>query len=119
MIEILKTDFEHCDDRGTLCQLVHKGYCQVNVVFSKAGTFRGGHYHKENNEAFYVVNGSFEIVCTKGTDREARVFRQGDFFQIPPYVVHSFNYLEDTLLIGLYDIGVEHLDGTKDIYPEG
>lgn len=34
MIEVLKTDFEHKDNRGQLVQLVHKGYEQVNVLIS-------------------------------------------------------------------------------------
>ena len=40
MIEILTPDFIHNDDRGTLVQLVHEGYNQVNAVFTKKGTVR-------------------------------------------------------------------------------
>ena len=35
LINILKPDFTFNDDRGTLVQLVHEGYNQMNVVTSK------------------------------------------------------------------------------------
>ena len=57
LIERLNTDFEHKDDRGTLVQLVRKGYSQINVITSKSGVFRGGHFHKLNTEAFYIIEG--------------------------------------------------------------
>ena len=54
LIQFLKPDFEHTDERGKLVQLVHDGWKQVNVIESKAGQIRGNHYHKVNREAFYV-----------------------------------------------------------------
>ena len=43
-------------------------------------------------------------------------FAQGDMFEILPYVNHSFTFLEDTLLVSLYDQGVELNGQQKDIY---
>lgn len=117
LYEIIKTDFHHEDERGSLVQLVHKGYKQVNVIKSKGGMVRGGHYHKLNREAFYVVSGSCEVCFTKEGVKEKGIFSAHDFFEIGPYVGHTFNYLEDTVLVGLYDIGVEMPDGGKDIFP--
>lgn len=116
LIELMKPDFVFDDGRGSLRQLVHEGYSQFNIVFSKKGVFRGGHYHKENNELFYVINGSFEFVASKGQVVEKYTFTEGDMFLVPPYVIHSFSYKEDSLLAAMYDIGVENMDGTKDIY---
>lgn len=115
MIKLLKPDFEFGDDRGFLCQLVCKGYTQVNVVYSKAGAQRGGHHHALNNEAFYVVEGSFEVVAGDAKKEERFLFKKGDMFMIPKGIRHDFNYLEDSILVGLYDIGVELSDGSKDI----
>ena len=39
-------------------------------------------------------------------------------FLVPPYVMHSFKYKEDSLLVAMYDLGVEYEDGTKDIHTE-
>lgn len=118
LIELMKPDFIFDDERGSLRQLVHQGYSQFNIVFSKKGVFRGDHYHKENKEVFYVINGSFELAASKDGVVENYTFKEGDMFLVPPYVMHSFNYKEDSLLAAMYDLGVEHEDGTKDIYTE-
>ena len=114
MLKVLKTDFRFADDRGTIEQLVHQGYRQVNVITSKKGVVRGNHYHKLNDEAFYIVSGALELTV----NGEKTVFHQGDFFGIEPYDMHSFFYLEDTVLVSMYSSGVELPDGTKDMYTE-
>ncbi|MCI8322808.1 MAG: cupin domain-containing protein [Lachnospiraceae bacterium] len=117
MIKVIKPDFEFQDERGFLLQLVHEGFRQFNIIFSRQGVFRGGHYHQENTEAFYVISGSFELtVKTENAVEEKYIFQKGEMFLIPPYVSHSFSYLEDTLIASMYDLGVERADGTKDIY---
>lgn len=118
MIEVIKPDFEFQDERGVLLQLVHEGFQQFNIIFSRQGVFRGGHYHKENKEAFYVISGSFELTVKTGNAEEKHIFQKGAMFLVPPYVSHSFSYLEDTLIASMYDMGVERADGTKDIYTE-
>ena len=114
MLKIIQTDFEFTDERGTLVQLIHEGYRQVNVITSKKGVVRGGHYHKQNEEAFYVVSGLLEVDVNGETAR----FGTGDFFGIEAYDMHSFRFLEDTVLVSMYSGGVELPDGTKDIYSE-
>ena len=116
MIEILTTNFNHIDERGTLTQLVREGYKQVNVVTSKAGAKRGGHYHKINREVFYIVNGKLQVIVHFSGKEKIYYFGAGDMFLIPPLVMHYFTYLEDTTLIGLYDKGIELENGNKDIY---
>lgn len=116
MIERLDTDFEFQDERGMLIQLVRRGYSQVNVITSKAGVIRGGHYHKLNTEAFFIVQGKCKVTVQKGGDIENAVFCAGDFFRIGPFVSHSFEYLEDTVLVSMYSLGVEMENGEKDTY---
>ena len=118
LIEKLKTDFEFQDERGTLTHLVRRGYSQVNVITSKGGMLRGGHYHKLNTEAFYIVSGSCKVMAYKGEEKEEFEFKAGDFFRVSPYVFHEFYYYEDTLLVSMYSLGVELDDGTKDTYTE-
>ena len=89
LIEKLKTDFEFQDERGTLTQLVRRGYSQVNVITSKGGMLRGGHYHKLNTEAFYIVSGSCKVTAYKGEQKEVFEFKAGDFFRVSPYVFHE------------------------------
>ncbi len=116
LMERLKVDFEHKDDRGTLTQLMHKGYSQINVVTSKGGVFRGGHYHKLNTEAYYIIQGSCRVTARSDGEEETEVFKAGDFFRIGPYITHDFDYLEDSILVTMYSLGVELGDGKMDSY---
>lgn len=115
LIQILKPDFTFSDERGTLTQLVHHGYNQVNVIFSNKNVLRGNHYHEHNTEVFYIISGCFDLTAKKDGLTETYHFKAGDMFLVPPFVLHSFFYTENTLLVSMYDKGVELADGTKDI----
>ena len=119
LFEFLAPDFSCSDDRGFLYQLCRDGWKQVNVSKTVAGTFRGGHYHKETREAFFIVDGEISAVLEKSDKVERMVFKKGDFFVINPYVLHSFTFNKDTVMVALYDNGVEKNDGTKDIFKKG
>ena len=108
MLSMLNPDFAFSDERGSLYQLVHSGWQQVNVSKTYKGTIRGGHYHKETREAFFVIEGQLEVEL-----------KSGDFFMIEPYAVHSFTFMDDTLMVALYDKPVEKSDGSKDIFKKG
>ena len=117
MVENVKADFSFSDDRGSLVQLVHEGYEQVNVLTTRKGVTRGGHYHKLSRERFYVVSGAVELTAVKDEKTENYTFRENDFFEIAPYTVHSMTFPEDCVMVAMYDKCVEKPDGTKDIYP--
>ena len=117
LCDIKTPDFSFADERGTICQLLHGGFRQVNVVFTKRGAQRGRfHYHKINEELFYIISGRIRVTLRLGDQSEERVFGTGDMFQIHKEVRHDFVFLEDTLLVGCYDRGVELRKGEKDIY---
>lgn len=116
MVQIIKPDFQFNDERGSLIQLVHKGYEQVNVLKTNKGVYRGGHYHKESRELFYVVSGRVEVTLVKSDDECKMVFKEGDCFQIEPYVVHSMYFPSDCVMVAMYDKCVEKENGTKDIF---
>ena len=116
LFERLAPDFAFEDTRGKLTQLVHGGYTQINVLKSRKGVFRGGHFHKVSREAFFVVSGQVEVTFEKAEEQQTVLFQPGDFFRIPPLVVHSMRFFEDCTLVAMYDIPVEREDGTKDIY---
>ena len=118
LVQVLQTDFEHSDERGRLTQLVHEGFRQVNVLTTKRGVTRGGHFHKVSREAFYVVSGSVEVALKTAERSECAVFRAGDFFAVGPYVVHSMFFPEDCVMVQMYDRPVEQPNGEKDIYGE-
>ena len=108
LYEVLTPDFAFQDDRGELVQLVHTGYEQVNVLVSRAGTVRGGHYHRR----------SVTLTFRMEERQEQRTFCAGAFFLIHPYVVHNMIFPEDCVLVGLYDRCVEGENGEKDIFTD-
>ena len=116
LIEYIKPDFEFKNENGTLIQLVHEGWKQVNVIFSNATGVRGGHYHKYNKECFYVYSGNFKLVVWNESEKEEYQMKTGDMFLINPFVYHTFEYSEDTILVSMYNNGVELENGEKDIW---
>ena len=115
LINFIEPEFEHTDDRGSLVQLFSRGWKQVNVVRSEKGSFRGEHYHKNNIEFFYVVSGSFRLLLDKSDEHEEYVIKSGSMFTVEPNVIHTFDYLEDSIVIAAYDNGIIEAEG-KDIY---
>ena len=111
----IAVDFSYKDKKGKLLQLVHEGYNQVNVITTNAGEERGGHYHANTEEAFYIISGSVEITMFKGDEKVVRLFGEDDFWVIHPYVVHEMKFPEKCLMVALYTNPVERDDGTKDI----
>jgi quercetin dioxygenase-like cupin family protein len=111
LIEFVKPEFVYQDDRGCLRQLVSSGWNQVNVISSESDTFRGGHYHKHNREMFYIISGAFELTLECDEEKEAYQIKAGDMFIIPANVTHSFEFTKETLLVALYDNGVEREEG--------
>ena len=118
MLNRIEPDFVFENEGGKLIQLVRGGYAQVNVLSSVKGSARGGHYHKINREAFYVIYGKFVLTLEEDGVKECFELSTGDMFVVEPYQKHWFEYLEDTLLVSMYDRGVELPRNLKDIYTE-
>ena len=118
LLNKLNVDFDFEDERGGLTQLVHTGYEQVNVLVTNKGVERGGHYHKQSNECFFVVSGSVEVTAKYEDTVEVEIFRKKDFFEIKPNIIHSMYFPEDCIMVAMYDKCVELSDGSKDIFSE-
>ena len=118
MISFLHMDFEFTDERGWLRQLTHDTWKQVYVSQTKAGEFRGKHYHAHNREAFYIISGEIEIFLEKDGEQRHLTVKNNDFFAIEPGTVHTFTFNQDTLMVIMYDKGIEEANGIKDIYSQ-
>ena len=116
LIEMMEPDFKFSNETGLLVQLVHEGWNQVHVLVSNAGATRGGHYHKVSKEVFYIVSGSIKLLIETENEKEEYILNQNDMFMVLPYQKHTFTFIEDTVMVSMYDVCVEKEDGTKDIY---
>lgn len=115
-IKFIKPDFIHKDDRGFLSQITSKGkWSQVNYIKSNIGSIRGNHYHELNRELFYVIEGRFFLILEIENTKLVYDIVAEDMFIIEPRVRHSFEYIEQTMLITMYDKGVQLENGKMDI----
>ena len=106
IITFLKPEFIHQDSRGSIQQLVSEGWKQINVNTCSANSIRGGHHHKNNREAFFVVSGKFNLKLKSGDKILEFLMEKEDFFVIEKNVSHSCELTEDTLWVAIYDVGV-------------
>lgn len=118
LVDVIEPDFKFLNESGSLVQLVHDGWKQVNVIKSNKGSKRGGHFHKQNKEAFYIIKGKVILTIDYENKHEEDEFGTGDMFVISQYQMHNFFFREDTIMVSMYSNGVELEDGTKDIYIE-
>jgi dTDP-4-dehydrorhamnose 3,5-epimerase-like enzyme len=116
-IKFLIPEFDYKDDRGFLTQITSKGkWSQVNYIESDSGAIRGNHYHQLNRELFYVIKGRFYLTLEmNGSNKKVYDIVAKDMFVIEPFVRHSFEYVEKTMLITMYDKGVELENGKMDM----
>lgn len=116
LITFIKPDFVFKNDAGCLVQLVHEGWKQINVISSNAGAVRGNHYHKFNKECFYIIEGAFKLTLKKDNIVEEYEIKSNDMFYINPFVIHTFSYTKNTILVSMYDNGIEIGEDEKDIW---
>lgn len=68
----------------------------VNVLFEKGAIGKPHkHYHSQVTN---VAKGAFEVTINAVT----KVMKQGDFFYIPPQIIHGVICIEDGLLIDVF-----------------
>ncbi len=119
LYEKLEVDFRFVDERGSLTQLVHRDFSQINVLTTKKGMERGGHFHKVSSEAFYVIEGAVDVTFKRGIEIETARFERGDFFLVKPFITHSMSFPLDCIMLAIYDYPIQNQNQEKDIYSEG
>ena len=98
---------EQSDARGSFQGILNTGnWREVNVVYTKAGQIRGGHFHQHTSEVIFILSGRAEVLLTPCEDLSKRIvlmLKAGEGIRIPPMVAHDFNYLEDSMHLQLLD----------------
>ncbi|MCD6367602.1 MAG: hypothetical protein J7L45_00790 [Candidatus Aenigmarchaeota archaeon] len=106
-LEIIKHKPDYSDERGYIHN-TFKGEDakQVTVLFRKAGTISGNHYHKgedpsKNPEKFLIIKGKmkFRAESLEGELLREEIVDDLTEIRIPPFVKHTFEALEDTWFI--------------------
>ena len=107
MIQFLKPYFSFEDERGVITGLVQEhSWKEINLVTSKKGTTRGGHYHKFCTELFIILEGKIRVHLQDvlNTDKVMTVVMlPGDAFIVETNVNHTFEIMENSKWINALD----------------
>lgn len=106
MIKFLKPYFEHKDERGSIFGIIQEGnWKEINLIKSEKEAVRGGHYHKEMLEFFFIIDGAIELKLKYVNEPliQSITVVKGDIFIIKPYTIHTFICLTDCVWINALD----------------
>jgi mannose-6-phosphate isomerase-like protein (cupin superfamily) len=80
----------------------HLGYFSLR---KGEGLFRGGHYHLQKQEHFYVVSGKIrmQLVDLETRERSEATVREGQRVTLLPNCAHRFQAEQDAQVIEYYD----------------
>lgn len=92
-MRILEPYKNFTDHRGIFFGIINSGqWEEINYVETKADQVRGGHYHKETRELFFVIEGDIEVTIEKlgGQSRSVFTAGKGSIFVVEPFEIHTF-----------------------------
>ncbi len=89
-------------------------YCGKLMFFDKKGAKFSMHFHKDKDESWYVLNGSFTLhtLDTKTADMETHILTKGETWRNEPLLPHQLIAMEDNSII----IEVSTPDSVEDNY---
>jgi len=107
----------HSDDRGFFHEILRdddkllKEFGQVSVSLTNPGVIKAFHWHKNQDDVFYVLSGKAQVVLydlrkNSSTHKELNTFAMGDndpkLLLIPRRVAHGYKVLGKKPLMILY-----------------
>jgi len=86
----------YSDKNSNLINLINsKSIFEINLSSAKAKVKKGGHYHSNINEYFYIFQGSIKVLIDNKNSKINYIVNNGDFFIINKMQKHSFLILKD------------------------
>ena len=98
----VKLDKPFKDDRGYIQSLVNFPMKNLCLIFSKKGTVRSNHYHKEDWHYMFTLKGKYQYFYKDHSSDDKpkiEIFEEGEMVFTPPEEDHACFFLEDTMLI--------------------
>ena len=116
--QIVPLDAPFIDDRGYIQNLLNSPVNGAAIIFSKEGTERSNHWHKEDWHYLYVVSGKMEYF-ERGLDEQftgvSTMVNPGEMVFTPPNKVHKTVFLLDTVLVSLSKRNRDHSSHEEDV----
>ena len=106
----------NADHRGGFWPIAQSGWAEVNYAETHAGKLRGNHFHKENYELFFIIDGEVEVTLRslKRPEPETVVVSGGEAILLEPYELHTFYSRSETRWIVLLSTGID--EANPDFY---
>jgi mannose-6-phosphate isomerase-like protein (cupin superfamily) len=86
------------------------------VLFVKAGSQLSLQYHERKDEAFYVQEGTLELVLGQGSGQRVLRLEAGASHHVEPRTVHRFRAVTDVLLFEVSTPELEDVVRLEDDY---
>ena len=86
------------------------------ILFVKAGSQLSLQYHERKDEAFFVQEGTLDLVLGQGKDQQVLRLGPGQSRRIAPHTVHRFRAVTDTLLFEVSTPELEDVVRLEDDY---
>lgn len=105
------------DARGLFLGITNSGiWEEMNYVETRAGQVRGGHYHKETRELFFIIDGEIDITIQDlhGHRLDQLAATKGSIFVVDPMEVHTFKCRTDSRWINMLSKRID--DRNHDIH---
>lgn len=107
-IKVTKIKPEFKDERGYISRLVDTDDYPIRAVLyitSKKGTVRGNHFHKADAHFVYCLSGKFRYSekdsIKPRSKKQSVILKPGDVVLSKPGIIHSMEFLEDTVFLAI------------------
>lgn len=104
-LKIEKLPATFTDQRGVITDILSVPLKHVCLITSKKGSVRASHYHKEQTQYTYVLDGKIELTTMDMREKNPKpattIVAAGQLVSIPPMMVHKYVALEDYTIIAL------------------
>lgn len=97
-MKIFESYKQFTDNRGLFFGIVNSGlWEEVNYIETHSGQVRGGHYHKETRELFFIIDGEIDVTIQNLRDNNLAhiIAKKGSLFVIDPFEIHTFKCKTD------------------------
>jgi quercetin dioxygenase-like cupin family protein len=118
---IVPLDEPFVNDKGYIQNILNTPINGAAVIFSKKGSVRSNHWHREDFHYLYVMSGSMEYY-----ERDAYSLKHSDPIIVsagqmvftPPKKVHKTIFIEDTVLLSFSKRNRDHESHEEDVVRE-
>lgn len=117
-MKICKIESTFEDTRGSITDIIEQqNFNGATIIFSKAGSIRGNHYHKESTQHIYILEGKMISRSKKADEVLVEIeVSKGDLISHEYNEAHMFEAVDDTTFVVLSSGLRTGRDYEKDTY---